>query len=238
MTARLDLGEISIDVMFKNIKNVHLSVLPPAGHVRIAAPERMSLEIIRVFAISKLDWIKRRQQKFREQARETQREYLNRESHYLWGKRYFLTVIEGGQVPSVEVGHDRLLLRVKPGASEKRKREVVSQWYRAQVRAAALPLLAAWEPCVGAAFDKLHIQRMKTRWGSCNSLARSIRLNTELAKKPKDCLEYVVLHELVHLLFPRHDVNFIAMMDRIMPHWRLRREQLNELPVCYEEWRC
>ena len=237
MTARLDLGEISIDVMFKDIKNVHLSVLPPLGRVRIAAPSRMSLETLRLFAISKLEWIRRKRQKFQEQARETPRECLNRESHYLWGKRYLLTVVEKNRHASVEVTHDRLLLHVEPGASEERKREVVAQWYREQMREEIPALLATWEPFVGAAPKNFHVRRMKTKWGSCNPAARSIQLNTELAKKPRECLEYVVLHELIHLLVPTHGARFVAKLDQLMPNWRSRRDLLNELPVCHEEWK-
>jgi predicted metal-dependent hydrolase len=236
MTTRLVLGEISIDVLFKDIKNVHLSVLPPVGRVRIAAPARMRLDAIRLFAISKLDWIKRKQRKFREQVRETPREYVHRESHYLWGKRYLLTPIEGKQPPTVEVAHDRLFLRCKPGASERQKQEIVVRWYREQLKAAVPALIASWAPLVGVVPEKVYVQRMKTRWGSCNPRARSIRLNTELAKKPKECLAYVVAHEMTHMLEPTHNARFIAAMDRYMPNWRSRRDQLNDLPVCHEEW--
>ena len=237
MAERLNLGEIPIEVLFKDIKNVHLSVYPPAGRVRISAPMRMSLDTVRVFAISKLDWIKQQQRKLREQERETPREYLNRESHYLWGKRYLLRVVEADQPPSLEIQHSRLLLRVPPETTEERKQDVVAHWYREQMRAAVPVLIARWTPVMGVAVEDFYVQKMKTKWGSCNPGARTIRLNTELAKKPRECLEYIVVHEMAHLLEPTHNARFIALMDGFMPNWRLRRDQLNRLPVRHEEWR-
>jgi len=236
MADGLNLGGIPVDVTFKRIKNVHLSVYPPNGSVRISAPERMSLDTIRVFAISKLGWIKQQQRKLREQERETPREYLNRESHYLWGKRYLLRVIEGGQAPSIEVQYSRLLLRIHPGATEEKKQEIVSQWYRTEIRTAVHAMIARWTPVMGVTVNRFFIQQMKTKWGSCNPRAGTIRLNTDLAKKPKECLEYIVLHEMAHLLEPTHNARFIALMDGFMPNWRLRRDQLNRLPVRHEEW--
>lgn len=236
MAERLNLGEIAVDVMFKDIKNVHLSVYPPSGRVRISAPARMSLDTIRIFAISKLGWIKQQQRKLREQERETPREYLNLESHYLWGKRYLLRVIEGDQPPSIEVQHNRLLLRVHPKTTEKKKQEIVGQWYRNQLKAAVPAVVARWSPVLGITIAGLHVQQMKTKWGSCNHRVGTIRLNTELAKKPKECLEYIVVHEMAHLLEPTHNARFIALMDQFMPNWRLRRDHLNQLPVRHEEW--
>ena len=236
MTARINLGEFSADVMFKNIKNVHLSVYPPIGRVLIAAPERMNLETIRVFAISKLAWIKRQRQKLCDQPRETPREHLERESHFLWGKRYLLTVIEGDHTPSIETAHSGLVLRVRSGASEEKtepRRRMVSR---------AAESNASGFDCDMGTGDRRRCWKIlcatnENQVGSCNHLARSIRLNTELAKKPKECLEYIVLHEMIHLLEPTHNARFIAMMDRFMPSWRLRRDQLNQLPVRHEEWR-
>jgi|ERR1039458_2958253 predicted metal-dependent hydrolase len=236
MAEKLDLGGIPVEVLFKDIKNVHLSVYPPAGRVRISAPVRMSLDTIRVFAISKLGWIKQQQRKLREQERETPREYLNRESHHLWGKRYLLHVVEGAQAPHLEIQHSRLLLRVPPETTEERKQEIVAQWYRNQLRAAAPSLIARWTPVMGVAITGFYVQKMKTKWGSCNPGARTIRLNTELAKKPKECLEYIVVHEMAHLLEPTHNARFVSLMDGYMPNWRLRRDQLNRLPVRHEEW--
>ena len=186
MAERLNLGEITVDVVFKNIKNVHLSVYPPAGRVRISAPVRMSKDKIRIFAISKLGWIKQQQRKLRDQERETPREYLNLESHYLWGKRYLLRVIDTDQSPSIEVQHSRLLLRVHPETTEEKKQEIVALWYRGQLKAVVPAVVAGWSAVLGVAIAGFHVQQMKTKWGSCNHRAGTIRLNTELAKKPKE----------------------------------------------------
>lgn len=236
MSTRIDLGDIAADVVLKDIKNVHLSVYPPNGRVRISAPRRMNLDTIRVFAISKLDWIRRQQRKLREQERETPRELVDRESHYLWGKRYLLTLIESDDAPSVDLKHHRMLLRLRPGTSDEKKHAVMEEWYRSQLKQAVPPLLSKWEPILGVRLNRFFVQRMKTKWGSCSPTARNIRLNTDLAKKPRECLEYIVVHELVHLLEPTHNTRFVAMMDQFLPQWRFRREQLNRLPVRHEEW--
>lgn len=236
MVTRFSLGALEVDVVLKNIKNIHLSVYPPDGKVRVAAPSRMSLDTIRVFTISKLDWIKKQQTKLREQERETQREYLERESHYLWGKRYLMRVVEQDAGLRVELEHRRLLLFIRPGSGEGKRQEVVDQWYRGQLKAAATPLIRRWEKRLGVEIDRFFVQRMKTRWGSCNHASRTIRLNTDLAKKPKACLEYIVAHELAHLIEPTHNARFVAIMDNFMPKWRLYREHLNRLPVSHEEW--
>lgn len=236
MTSQIELGDITVDVVLKDIKNVHLSVYPPTGRVRISAPKRMSLDTIRVFAISKLDWIKQQQAKLREQERETPREYVERESHYVWGKRYLLTVTESDKPPSVELKHSRMLLRVRPGTDEDKRQEIVEEWYREQLKEAVPPLLERWQPRLGVQAERWFVQRMKTRWGSCNHKARTIRLNTELAKKPVECLEYIIVHELVHLLEPTHNARFVALMDQFMPNWQLHRQALNRLPVRQERW--
>ncbi|MBX3332468.1 MAG: M48 family metallopeptidase, partial [Nitrospira sp.] len=164
------------------------------------------------------------------------REYLNRESHYLWGKRYLLTVQEKDCTPSIELWHRRILLSVRPGASEERKQELFEAWHRQQLKQAVLPLLAKWQPLMGVTVSRVFVQRMKTKWGSCNPTARHIRLNTELAKKPPECLEYIVVHELAHLIERTHTQRFIALMDRFMPKWKFYRQVLNRLPVRHEEW--
>jgi predicted metal-dependent hydrolase len=236
MVSQLKLGDITVDVVLKEIKNVHLSVHPPTGRVRISAPSRMSLDNIRVFAISKLGWIKQQQKKLREQDRETPREYLDRESHYVWGKRYLLRVSETDQAPSIELKHKRMLLRVRPGTDERRRQVIVEGWYREQLKNAVPPLIVRWEPLLGVKVERFFVQRMKTKWGSCNPSAGNIRLNTELAKKPTECLEYIVVHEMAHLLEPTHNPRFRALMDRFMPKWQFYMDQLNRLPVSHEEW--
>jgi predicted metal-dependent hydrolase len=236
MVTQLKLGEIPVDVVLKDIKHVHLSVYPPAGKVRISAPLRMSLDTIRVFAISKLGWIKQQQAKLRAQERETPREYLERESHYVWGKRYLLRVIECDEAPSVELKHRQMVLRLRPEAPAEKKQAILEEWYRRQLKHAVPPLIAKWEPLMRVKVERFFVQRMKTKWGSCSHGTRTIRLNTDLAMKPRECLEYIVVHEMVHLLEPTHNARFVALMDQLMPQWRFRREQLNQLPVRHEEW--
>jgi len=236
MQMRVQLGDIAVDLVRKDIKNVHLSVYPPAGKVRIAAPERMSLETIRVFAISKLAWIRQQQRKLQEQERETPREYLDRESHYVWGKRYLLKIVEADAAPSVEIKHSRLILRVRPGTAELKKRAIVEDWYRGQLKRAVPPLIAKWEPRLGVKVARVFVQRMKTKWGNCNHRERSIRLNSELAKKPRECLEYIVVHEIIHLRERHHNDNFFALMNEYLPQWRSRRSELNAAPLAHGRW--
>lgn len=236
MVAEIDLGGISVEVIKKDIKNVHLSVYPPTGKVRISAPLRMNLDTIRVFAISKLSWIRQQQRKVREQEREPLREYLDRESHYVWGKRYLLKVIEKDAAPEVELKHSQLVLQVRPATGEEKKQAILDEWYRTQLKAAVPPLIAKWEPLVRVKVERFFVQRMKTKWGSCSPASAGIRLNTDLARKPRECLEYIVVHEMVHLLEPTHNTRFTALMDLYMPTWRFHREVLNRLPVRHESW--
>lgn len=236
MHAQVQLGDLAVDVVRKDIKNVHLSVHPPTGRVTIAAPSRLSLDTIRVFAIAKLSWIRQQQKKLLEQEREMPREYLNRESHYVWGERYLLRIIEGDVPASVELSHRRMIFRARPGWNQRKKQELLEAWYREQLKVAAPPLIAKWERHMGVNVEKVFVQRMKTKWGSCNPRARTIRLNTDLAKKPRECLEYIVVHELVHLLEPTHNARFIALMDQFMPKWQGHRDALNRLPVRHERW--
>ena len=236
MVTELRLGEIAVDVVLKDIKNVHLGVYPPTGRVRISAPKRMSLNTIRVFAISKLGWIKQQQRKLRSQQRETPREYLDRESHYVWGTRYLLKVVEDDGAPKVELKHRKMILRVAPGTTGETKQAIVARWYREQIKAAVPSLITKWGPMIPAKVEGIFVQRMKTKWGSCNPHKRNVRLNTDLAKKPRECLEYILVHEMAHMLEPTHNTRFIALMDRLMPQWRARRDELNRLPVCHEKW--
>jgi predicted metal-dependent hydrolase len=233
---QINIGGISVDVEFKNIKNIHLSVYPPAGRVRIAAPARMNLDTIRLYAISKLEWIRKQQTKLQGQQRETPREYLDRESHYVWGRRYLLKVKEANHPPTVELKHNQMVLTVRPDAGREKKEEVVASWYREQLRLAMSPLITKWETLIGVKSSRVFVQRMKTKWGSCNPHNRSIRLNTELAKKSPECLEYVIVHELVHLIEPTHNYKFIALMDKFMPQWRQFRDELNRQPLSHQEW--
>jgi predicted metal-dependent hydrolase len=236
MRTTITLGEITVQVVRKDIRNVHLSVNPPVGDVRLSAPLQMNLDSIRLFAISKLRWIKDQQRKLWDQERETPREYLNRESHYVWGRRYLLTVVEEDAVPRVSLEHRKLVLHIRPGADQTMRETLLAGWYRDQLKDAISKLIALWTPRLGVTVERYFVQQMKTRWGSCNTRAGTIRLNTELAKKPPECLEYIVVHELVHLLEPTHNARFVSLMDRAMPDWPHRRAVLNRLPVRHERW--
>lgn len=236
MVAQLQLGDITVDVVRKDIKNVHLSVYPPTGRVRISAPLRMDLDTIRLFAISKLDWIKSQQRKLREQEREAPREYLERESHYVWGKRYLLKLVEKEAAPTVTLRHNKLLMQCRPGTSVDKHQTFLDEWYRKQLKEAVPPLIAKWAPLMGVTVARFFAQRMRTRWGSCSPATGSIRLNSELAKKPTECLEYIVVHEMVHLLEPTHNDRFLVLLEKYMPKWRFYRDELNRLPVRHEEW--
>lgn len=236
MATVLKLGTITAELVKKDIKNVHLSVYPPAGKVRISAPLRMKDETVRVFAISKLGWIKQQQRKLVKQERESPREYVERESHYLWGRRYLLKVVALDAPPQVELRHRTLNLHVRPETSSDRRQEILDEWYRGQLKNAVQPLIAKWEPVIGVKVDRVFVQRMKTKWGSCSRNSKAIRLNTELAKKPAECLEYIVVHEMVHMIEPTHNRHFVELMDRLMPNWRIYKDQLNRLPVRHERW--
>ena len=236
MVSQIKLGDIAVDVELKDIKNVYLSVYPPTGRVRITAPKHMNLDTVRVFAISKLAWIQKQQQKHREQERETFREYLDRESHYVWGKRYLLRIVEVDAAPAVELNARNMILRIRPAASVEARVAIISMWYREQLKSAVPGLLAKWEPIIGVSVERFYVQKMKTKWGSCNPARRSIRLNTDLAKKPAYLLEYVLVHELTHLLEKTHNHRFTALMDKFMPQWRDYREMLNTSPLTNEFW--
>lgn len=235
-TKQINVGGIPVDVVFKPIKNIHLSVHPPSGRVRISAPRWVKLDTLRVYAISKLDWIKKQQAKLQAQERETHREYLERESHFVWGRRYLLHVIEENRAPSVKLEHNQMVLSVRPKSDTAKREAVVSAWYRDQLREAMVLLLNKWENALGVKANQIFVRRMKTRWGSCNTRTRNIHLNSELAKKPRECLEYVIVHELIHLLEPSHNARFITMMDKSMPQWRHLRDELNRAPLGHVEW--
>lgn len=228
---KLQLGDIVIDVELKVIKNIHLSVYPPDGKVRIAAPLRMDLDTIRVYALSKIGWIRKQQAKFKAQEREAPREFLNRESHYFRGKRYLLEVIEADAPPKIELKHNTLQLHVRPNTPSEKMQIILNEWYRAQLKKAVPPLIEKWERKLGVKVKEFGIKKMKTKWGACNPEEARIWLNLELAKKPPEYLEYVVVHEMAHLLERKHNNKFTSCMDEHLPMWRFYRDELNRLPV-------
>lgn len=237
MTETIRLGEISILVTRKAIKHVHLSVHPPKGRVTLVAPTGTRLEVARAYAISKLSWIREQQSKLKKQARETPRKFIERESHYLWGRRYLLTVEAQETKPFVSLDHKRITLSVRPGSDQVKRAEVIHEWHKSLLREVVPSLIKKWEQKLKVKVAGYFLQRMKTKWGSCNHVARNIRLNTELVKKPKDLLEYVIVHEMVHLLEPTHSERFIAILQEHYPSWREARAELNELPLTAEVWK-
>lgn len=237
MVSELHLGDLSVDLVFKDIKNIHLSVYPPTGRVRIAAPNRASIDTIRAFAISKLGWIRRHQTKFAQQERQPPREYLDRESHYLWGRRMLLHIVEGQGRPSIEIEHKKIALRVPEAVTFEAKEQLLDELYRREARLALQPLAAKWEKNLGIEINHIYLQRMKTRWGSCNPQKGNIRLNLELAKKPLECLEYIFLHEALHFFVPNHGERFVALLDQHMSNWRTIRQVLNDEPLAHSDWK-
>jgi len=234
---KIDLGNITADVELKNIKNIHLSVYPPSGRVRIAAPVRMDLENIRMFAISKLGWIKKQQTKLRNQVRETPREFINRESHYYLGKRYLIKVVEINSRPGVKLTHRTLVLQVRPGTDTDRRQWILQEWYRDRLKEIVPKYISKWEEIMKVKVSSFGIKKMKTKWGTCNREAKRIWINLELAKKPVECMEYIVVHEMAHLLERKHNDQFIAIMNNFLPNWRHYKEELNRLPVSHVEWK-
>lgn len=233
----LKIGEIEVEVVKKDIKNVHLAVYPPSGRVRMATPLGMEEASIRLYAIAKLGWIKKQQKKIRLQERENRREYITGETHYYKGGSYLLNVIYEDAPPKVVMRNKKYIeLHVRPGAGKHKREEVLRAWYREQLKAEVPALLEKWEQKIGVKAEDWGIRQMRTKWGSCSIEARRIWLNLELAKKPTICLEYIIAHELVHLLERHHNARFIALMDRCMPHWRRYKAALNSLPVRHEEW--
>jgi predicted metal-dependent hydrolase len=236
MPETIQLGEIAIAVTRKDIKHVHLSVYPPNGRVTLVAPTGTRPEVARAYAASKLGWIRNQQAKLRGQARETARQFVRRESHYLWGRRYLLSVREEEAKPYVSLSHRSITLTVRAGSSSAKRAAVLHEWHKSLMHDAVLELIRRWEPKLGVEVAGYFLQRMKTKWGGCNHRARNIRLNTELVKKPKDLLEYVVVHEMLHLKDPTHSDRFVALLTQYFPNWREARAELNELPLAAEMW--
>jgi predicted metal-dependent hydrolase len=237
MAETIQLREIAIAVTRKDIKHVHLSVHPPNGRVTLVAPEGTRPEVARAYAASKLGWIRNQQAKLREQARETPRQFVERESHYLWGRRYLLSVREEEAKPSVRLSHREITLIVRPGSIRAKREAVIHEWHKSLLHDAVPELIRRWEAKLGVEVASYFLQRMKTKWGGCNHRMRNIRLNTELVKKPKDLLEYVVVHEMLHLIAPTHSERFLTLMSKHYPAWREARAELNDLPLGAEVWR-
>lgn len=233
---QLLLDDIKADVIKKNIKNLHLRVFPPTGRVRISAPARMKLETIRAFALSKLEWIRKQQARIKSLENELPQAYLDGEYHYFGGTQYLLKIVEMNKSPKVTLTESRLELRVRPNTNSQKREQVLETWYRAQLKEILPALFEKWENRMGVKVLEFGIKKMKTKWGTCNINAKRIWINLELAKRSPECLEYVVVHEVAHLLERGHGARFKALMDKHLPHWRLLKKELNRLPISHSNW--
>lgn len=235
---QIEVGGIPVEIHRKGIRNLHVGVYPPDGRVRVAAPRRMDNEAVRLAIVSRLGWIRRQQREFGRQMRESAREMITGESHYYRGRRYRLDVVETSGREGVRlVGNSRIEMCVRPGTDLVHRQRLLERWYRARLRELIPALLGWWEPIIGKVVSECRIKRMKTRWGSCNIEARRIWLNLELIRKPPGCLEYILVHEMTHLLERHHNDRFRQLMDAFLPDWRLRRDELNRAPLAHEDWR-
>jgi len=234
---QIQVGSMLVDVVRKDIKNLHLAVYPPAGRVRIATPLKVDDESVRLFAISKLAWIRKQQTKFRNQQRQSRREYVYRESHYFQGNRYLLNVTEHNAPSKVELRNKTYIdLYVRQGSSKEQRQEIMKEWYRERLKEQIPGLIKKWQQIIGVEVEDFGIKQMKTRWGTCNIKDKRIWLNLELAKKPAHCLEYILLHETLHLLERHHNERFMAYLDKYMPSWRSYKEELNRFPISHPDW--
>ncbi len=234
---QLEVSGIAVEVHRKPIKNLHIGVYPPDGRVRVSAPKRMNYEAIRLAVIGKLGWIRKHQQRFASQERQSPREYVTGETHYYQGRRHRLDILLHSGRPSVMLHHGTLELQVAPDSSVEQREQLLYRWYRRQLKQQIPELLAKWEQVISVQTAEWGVKRMKTRWGTCNPTARRIWLNLELVKKPVACLEYIIVHELVHLLERLHNDRFTALMDQFMPLWRQYREELNRAPLGHGAWK-
>ncbi|MCQ8105306.1 M48 family metallopeptidase [Methylomonas sp. SURF-2] len=233
---QVKIGSLSLQLNRKAIKNLHISVLPPDGRIRVSAPEKMTDTAIRMAVVSRIPWIKKQQRDFAAQPRQSDREMVSGECHYFWGKRHRLNLVERVGRHEVKVSGGKIHLFVNPGTSVENRALVLSEFYRTQLKTQIEKLMPYWRQRMAVELAGWSVKKMKTKWGSCNIDAKRIWLNLELAKKPAECLEYILVHELVHLLERKHNERFRAHMDKFMPNWRERRDILNKLPLAFESW--
>jgi len=234
---QITLGNISIDVVRKDIKNLHLGVYPPNGRVRIASPLKIDDEAVRLFAISKMAWIKKHQSKFEAQERQSERQFVSGESHNYKGNRYLLNVIYHNAAPKVEIRNKTHIdLYVRVGSTLEQREKVLIEWYRRKLKDQIPPLIDKWQKIIGVEVSDFGIKKMKTKWGTCTIEKHRIWLNLELVKKPEHCLEYIIVHEMVHLMERNHNDHFVAYMDKFMPKWHFYKEELNRSMLSNEIW--
>jgi len=232
----MQIGDLKVDIDRKAIKNLHIAVHPPEGRVRVAAPETMSLEAIRIAVSLRLAWIRRQQAKFHGQARQTKREMVSGETHYFLGRGYRLLVERRGEIGRVRLEGDRIRLTCPATAMRDDRLGILNRWYRRELRALVKPKAAEWARKIGVLEPTVGIRKMKTMWGACNSKTAHIWLNLDLIKKSMPCIEYVIVHEIAHLVSDTHDALFIETLERAMPIWRHLRQELNEAPLAHETW--
>jgi predicted metal-dependent hydrolase len=223
----MEVGSLKIQVVKKDIKNIHLSVYPPTGKVRLASPRDVKEDTLRLFVVSKIGWIRKQQRRFQNQEREGRREFIERESHYFLGRRYLLKVIERSAASEVAIKGKFIVMHVRPGTTKLQRKKILQSWYRARLKEQIEPLMQLWQNKIGVQASAWGIRIMKTKWGSCNTDSKSISFNLELAKKPVKCIEFVVVHELVHLVERRHSKRFVGLLDRVIPTWRISHYILN-----------
>jgi predicted metal-dependent hydrolase len=235
-SAYLTVSGIDVDVIYKKIKNLHIGVYPPMGRVRVAAPERLDEDAVRLAVVQRLPWIKKQRQQLQDADRQTVRELVTGESHYVWGRRYRLQVEDRPGHTTFEIAGTRLKMRTSSDATLEQRLSSLDRWYRRQLKEVIPELVAKWEPIIGREVPKWTVRRMKTKWGTCNRESGHIWLNVELAKKNPRCLEYIVVHEMTHYLQRAHDDSFMSLMDRFLPDWRSRRDELNAAPLRSEAW--
>jgi predicted metal-dependent hydrolase len=234
---QITIRNITIDVIKKDIKNLHLAVYPPTGRVRIATPLDIDDEQIRLFAVSKLGWIKKHRKNFDNQKRETKREYISGESHYFEGRRYLLNVIYQNVTPKVIIRNKTYLdLYVRPNSTRDQREKVLTKWYRQELKSKTPALIEKWQKIMNVEIADWEIKKMRTKWGTCKIESKRIWLNLELIKKPLHCLEYIIVHELVHLLERNHNNRFTSLMDKFLPQWRFSQQELNEFILSCEQW--
>ncbi len=234
---QITVGDYTIDVVRKNIKNLHLAVYPPTGRLRVAVPLHIDDEAVRLLIITRIGWIKKHIAEFQHQERQSEREYITGESHYLNGKRYLLNVIDNSSVNHIKIRNNTYIdLYVKPDVTFTHRKEMMTEWYRARLKARIEPMLIKWQEIIGVEIKEWQIKQMKTRWGTCNIKAKRIWINLELAKKPEQCLEFIIVHELVHLLVRNHNDRFVGYMNKFLPNWKAYKDELNRFPLSHEEW--
>lgn len=235
--AYLTVAGIGVDVVYKDIKNMHISVYPPIGRVRVAAPERLDEEVIRLAIVQRLPWIKKQRAQLQTAVRQSEREMVAGESHYVWGQRFRLKMVESVGRSRVEIVGSKLQLSLPTGTDTARRQKLLEAWYRKQIKAAIPPLIEKWEPVIGHKVSGWTVRRMKTKWGSCNPESANLWFNIELAKKHPSCLEYIVVHEMTHFHERTHNDRFVELMDKLLPNWRATRDELNGAPLAEEEWK-